>query len=99
MQQSFCRSLAMLGVLGAFALAVVAQTAAPPADTCKHTVTGVVENFEVTSKIFANTRTVRVLLPLFPDLAVSALPWLGAWAVSYRFGDQKEFRAGRVLTF
>jgi hypothetical protein len=24
---------------------------------------------------------------------------LGAWAVSYRFGDQKEFRVGRVLTF
>jgi hypothetical protein len=24
---------------------------------------------------------------------------LGAWAVSYRFGDQNEFRAGRVLTF
>jgi hypothetical protein len=23
----------------------------------------------------------------------------GAWAVSYRFGPQKEFRAGRVLTF
>jgi len=24
---------------------------------------------------------------------------LGAWAVSYRFGDQKEFRVGRVLVF
>ena len=24
---------------------------------------------------------------------------LGAWAVSYRFGSQNEFRAGRVLTF
>ena len=24
---------------------------------------------------------------------------LGAWAVSYRFGNQNEFRAGRVLTF
>jgi hypothetical protein len=24
---------------------------------------------------------------------------LGAWAVSYRFGDQDEFRVGRVLTF
>jgi hypothetical protein len=24
---------------------------------------------------------------------------LGAWAASYRFGDQKEFRVGRVLTF
>ena len=24
---------------------------------------------------------------------------LGAWAISYRFGNQNEFRAGRVLTF
>ena len=24
---------------------------------------------------------------------------LGAWAASYRFGDQNEFRVGRVLTF
>jgi hypothetical protein len=24
---------------------------------------------------------------------------LGAWATSYRFGDQNEFRVGRVLTF
>ena len=24
---------------------------------------------------------------------------LGSWAVSYRFGDQNEFRVGRVLTF
>ena len=63
MLKSFCRSLLISGIGALFALSLAAQTAAQPTDTCKHTVTGVVENFELTSKIFENTRTIRVLLP------------------------------------
>jgi predicted alpha/beta superfamily hydrolase len=47
-----------------FSLASVAQTPAPKnAQECKHTITGDVEIFDFTSKVFANTRKIRAFLP------------------------------------
>lgn len=51
----------LAALLGLSALSV-AQAPAPP-DTCKHTITGEVQIFDFTSKVFNNTRKLRVFLP------------------------------------
>ena len=52
---------AMLGIVFAFAPLAVAQQ--QPRASCKHTVTGQLQVFSFSSKVFANTRMLRVWLP------------------------------------
>lgn len=60
-QQARCALLfVMLSVLGAFPLQTVAQTGAAP---CKPTVVGQLDIFDFSSKVFGNTRKLRVWLP------------------------------------
>lgn len=54
-------AIALLLISSAMAQTPVPEAAKP--DTCKHTITGDVEIFDFTSKIFDNTRKLRVFLP------------------------------------
>jgi enterochelin esterase-like enzyme len=54
----------VLTILFSNATSAVAQPAsAKPAPECKHTITGDLEIFNFTSKVFGNTRSIRVFLP------------------------------------
>lgn len=57
-----CRFMVGLVVITTWCLAAFAQNS-PSSTPCKSTVTGDVEFLQLTSKVFDNTRTIRVLLP------------------------------------
>jgi enterochelin esterase-like enzyme len=80
--------MTVLGTVVAFATLAVAQQ--PPSVSCKHTITGQLQVFSFSSKIFANTRMLRVWLPPGYDDAANGAR---RYPVLYLFDGQDLFDA------